>query len=180
MKKPKRGRPPLAAGQHRSGQLHLLMPPEERQHLAAMAKRNARSASDEALLRLRASFQNEPVWEDAIQLGLNNPRTAVRVLVENGWIQSHDQRYGGSGTVLSAPGTSPPGPFIEGEETPSVVVVADENVEKALQGIFVTYGIPVVERAPLRQAVFEALTKRAPKKKGGKWKGEKEREEDAA
>jgi hypothetical protein len=41
--------------------------------------------------------------------------------------------------------------------------------------VFHAFGIPLEQRAPLREALFEALRKIVPTKKGGAWQGKPEK-----
>ena len=170
MKKPRRGRPPLASGERREKQLHVLMRPDERQLLTELAKRNSRSVSEEVVRRLRATIAHEELWQDAIELRLHNIRTARAVLTENGWIRANDPRYGGE--VLVPPGSSPPGPFITEEEanTPMPAVQASVEVERLLQEIFAKVHTPLPVREKLRKAFLDAFVEEKIKRKKGKGK----------
>jgi hypothetical protein len=163
--KPRRGRPPLAPGTRRDRQLNILMRAEEREHLIDMANKNSRSVSEEVMRRIRTSIAQEALWNDLAELRLARVQAAKRVLLDAGWIEAEDPKYGGE--VLLPPGSAPPGPFIvPGEELPSIV--ASPSVERTLRGVFEVWNIPVPERASLRKALLEALIKIVPKK------GEKE------
>src|SRR5262245_38859659 len=98
------GRPRLPPDQKRSKPLFVLMTPSEHQGLVDLAKRNSRSLSEEVVRRLRATLQR-PDWEDSIELLADNSRTARRVLLEQGWRQWDDPRYG---SMLLAPGSIVP------------------------------------------------------------------------
>jgi hypothetical protein len=150
------GRPTRSKGTHRDQRFHILLTPSEYQLVTETAQRNARSASDEVRRRLLATFGYENM--DAI-----DTKVALKVLEKVGWFQCMDPRYGGA--VLLPPGSAPPGPFIPVNiEEPVPQIVAAENVERTLRGVFEAFGIPAEQRTAIREGLFRTLTKHLPKR----------------
>jgi hypothetical protein len=102
--KGERGRPRMPPDQRRDKPLYVLLTKGEHQGLVEVAKRNARSLSEEVVRRLHATLQ-WPDWEDAIGLLASSSRIARRVLLEQGWKQWDDPRHG---LMLLAPGSTAP------------------------------------------------------------------------
>jgi len=163
--KSKGGRPRVPAAQRREKQFHLLMYIDEYQRLYEWAKKNQRSTSEEMMQRVRATFAEPRLYEDAKALEQGNVEKAIDVLLAKGWIRAHDPRYGGA--VLLPPGSSPPGSFIPAEQSPIPLpaIVAAENVERTLRGVFDVWGIPVEQRSAIREGLFRTLIKHLPKRR---------------
>jgi hypothetical protein len=130
----KLGRPALAPGARKDKLVHLLMMPDERKYLAELAQRNGRYLSEEIMRRLRASFANEGLFEDAADLWRANNRIAERVLLSAGWVATTDPRYGNV-KILVGPGGVFVGPFISDEEAsqplPATTALSTEVARRA-------------------------------------------------
>lgn len=144
--------------------LFIAVADADHQRIADLAKQNSRTISEEVLKRLKATLGDEGDAETT--------KLAIQILTKQGWIEHPEARHGGN--VLLPPGATPSSPFIvAGKELPAIV--ASESVEKTLRGVFHEYQIPVEQRAPLREALFEALNKIVPKEPGGEWRGKPEK-----
>ena len=178
----KGGRPRLPAGQRREKQFHILMYMDEYRRLMEAAKQNGRSTSDEVMQRVRATFAHAEAYVNAFALEQGNTEKALEVLLAKGWIQAHDPRYGGA--VLLPPGSAPPGSFIPPDEQrviPLPEIVAAENVERTLRGVFDVWGIPVEQRSAIREGLYRTLVKHLPKgERGESARKTDERREGAA
>src|SRR5262249_27814709 len=143
--------------------LFIAVSDADHQRIADLAKQNSRTISEEVLKRLKATLGHRGDAETT--------KLGIQVLLNQGWIEHKSLRYG---TELLPPGNAPPGPFIvDGQELPTIV--ASESVEATLRGVFHAFGIPLEQRDPLREALFEALRKIVPTKKGGAWQGKPEK-----
>jgi hypothetical protein len=119
-----------------------------------VAKRNARTLSEEVVRRLHATLQ-WPDWEDAIGLLASSSRIARRVLLEQGWKQWDDPRHG---SMLLAPGsTAPPGgtTLTEAEATQPPRTV--DPIAEAVRGLTRDENIPPDVRARISQATDDAF-----------------------
>jgi hypothetical protein len=140
----------------RDQRFHILMTRSEYEFVINTAKKNARTASDELRRRVLATFGYEDM--EAI-----STKAAIRALEKAGWFQCMDARYGGA--VLLPPGSAPPGPFVPiNIEEPVPQIVAAENIERLLRGVFEAFGIPTEQRTALREGLFRTLTKQLPKR----------------
>jgi hypothetical protein len=149
------GRPRLPPDQRRDKPLYVLLTKGEHQGLVEVAKRNARTLSEEVVRRLHATLQ-WPDWEDSIGLLASSSRIARRVLLEQGWKQWDDPRHG---SVLLAPGsTAPPGgaAVADVEAAQPRPCMVEEQVAEMLHGLILDETLSIDVRARISQAVEDA------------------------
>jgi hypothetical protein len=160
--KPKSGRRRVTDRGLRDQRFHILLTKSEYQFIINTAKKNSRTASDELRRRLLTTFGGKYTDDFADVIG---DEIAIKALERRGWFQCVDQRYGG--TVLVPPGSAPPGPFVPVNIEEAVPqIIAAENVERTLRGVFEAFGIPVEQRTSIREGLFRTLIKHLPKREG--------------